>query len=78
MRRPFVSNFGDEIEAIKEVDVLTGEIKQRWNTCQSSQQRTLWQMKTKFHGPLATIKEELAGTTEKNYGTTISYSKRNA
>ncbi len=31
---------GDEIEAIKEVDVLTGEIKATGNMYQSSQQRT--------------------------------------
>ena len=60
--------FGDEIEAIKEVDVLTGEIKATVEHAESSQQRTLWRMKTKFHGPSQRLKKSLRNDS-KNYGT---------
>ena len=53
--------FGDEIEAIKEVDVLTGEIKATVEHVPNlPQQRTLWRTRhIKFHGPWLRLKKSL-------------------
>ena len=60
MRRPFVLNSSEmKSKRLKKLMCWRVKLKQPWNMYQSSQQRTLWPMKTKFHGPWLRLKKSL-------------------